>query len=167
VKHAGAAYQRWIVTFGGAGMSPLAPGTAGSLAGTIVLYALHMLMPDFLSWQAILLGVMAIASFLCVRLGRWTIEYYGRKDPGACVLDEVAGMAVTMLLLPMSGAWHGTLTFAAACMAFRMFDVLKPWPCRRLERFPNGWGILADDLAAGVYANIVCQIVLRKLIGVH
>jgi len=146
-------------------MSPVAPGTAGSLAACVVLFALRVgVHPEGATWQAIVLAMLVLACGLAVALGPWGISYFGRKDPGGFVLDEVAGVALTMLFQPMIG-WRGVWTFVLVFVAFRIFDVIKPWPCKRLEKLPAGWGILADDLAAAVYANIVCRLVLIFVFG--
>jgi phosphatidylglycerophosphatase A len=162
-------WRRWVVTFGGSGMSPVAPGTAGSLAATvvlaIVLYALNGAghSPTALDpvWNALLVIGILLFGGLCVALGRWTKDYYGRKDPGACVLDEAAGICLTALFVPIHPAGHGYWTLLAVLVAFRVFDISKLPPARQLERLPEGWGILLDDLAAAVYANVVCQILFR------
>ena len=100
---------------------------------------------------------------LCVGLGRWATEYYGRKDPGSCVLDEGAGICLTALCLPIYPGWRECWALLAVFVAFRLFDITKLPPAKRLERLPHGWGILMDDLAAAVYANVVCQAVVRFL----
>ena len=152
--------RKSIVTFFGAGLSPVAPGTAGSLATTVVLYGIALLGPPAWAWQAVLSAGIWTASVLMVALGPWAVAHFGREDPQPVVLDEVAGVCLTALLLPMRGP-HGIVTLVAAFAAFRLFDVTKPPPARQLERLPAGWGILCDDLAAAVYANLVCQAVLR------
>ena len=76
------------------------------------------------------------------------------------VLDEVAGICLSNLFLPVVSL----KSIAMAFVAFRIFDVIKPPPCRQLETLPAGWGILCDDLAAAVYANILCQIVVRMVL---
>ena len=76
-------------------------------------------------------------------------------------LDEAAGICLTLLLLPPRDGWGLFFTLAVAFAAFRLFDVTKPPPARALEKLPAGWGILCDDLAAAVYANLLCQILLR------
>ncbi len=154
--------RKLIVTFGGSGLSPVAPGTTGSLAAVVVLYAIALRNPPFWAWQAILIVGLLAASALMVALGRWIEVYFGRKDPQPVVLDEVAGICLTALLLPLRGT-HGIVTLLAVLAAFRLFDVTKPPPARQLERLPAGWGILCDDLAAAVYANFVCQLGLRLL----
>lgn len=156
------AWKRWIVTLLGSGMSPVAPGTAGSLLATLILVLLHhhVLPPGQLAWQLTLVFTLLLYSALCVILGPWTHRYYVRKDPGACVLDEAAGISLTALFVPIASPW----AFPAIFFSFRLFDILKPPPARQLESLPAGWGILLDDLAAAVYANLVCQIVLRYLL---
>ena len=152
--------RKLIVTFFGAGLSPVAPGTAGSLATAAVLYAVAAFDPSNIAWQAVLLGGLATSSVLNVILGPWAVAHFGREDPQPVVIDEVAGICLTAVLLPAVGP-HRLWTIVAAFAAFRLFDVTKPPPARQLERLPAGWGILCDDLAAAVYANLLCQIVLR------
>ena len=160
-------WPRWIVTFGGAGLSPVAPGTAGSIAATFVLLLAYQ--PIYhanpsqaaLGFAVLLLAGLALSGALCVALGRWTADHFGRKDPGACVLDEAAGICLTALFCPIYPAWHEARALLVALVCFRIFDVLKPPPARRLERLPEGWGILMDDLMAGLYANLASQLVLR------
>jgi phosphatidylglycerophosphatase A len=113
-----------------------------------------------LLWNAILAAGILVYGALCVAFGQWATEYYGRKDPGACVLDEGAGICLTALFLPLNpGSEYWAL--GAVFVAFRVFDILKPPPAKQLERLPYGWGILLDDLAAAVYANLVCQFLMR------
>jgi phosphatidylglycerophosphatase A len=148
-------WQLLVVTLCGAGLLRPAPGTWGSLAATLFLWGEYRLNDKY--W----LGVKAPWSSVLVSnvwLGKWIVEYFGKDDPGACVIDEGAGICLTLLGLPMARPW---ITFALAFAAFRLFDVLKPPPARQLERLPLGWGILLDDLAAAVYANLLCQIILR------
>jgi phosphatidylglycerophosphatase A len=104
---------------------------------------------------------VVLFSVMCVWLGPWTYRRYGRKDPGQCVLDEGAGVCLTGLFLPLGAGWRPMYALVLAFFVFRIFDVLKPWPCRKLEGLPGGWGILVDDLMAAVYANVACQVVLR------
>jgi phosphatidylglycerophosphatase A len=154
------AWKRWIVTLLGSGMLPFAPGTFGSLLATFILILLHHhVIPrqDDLTWNLTLVITLVLYSALCVILGPWTHRYYAKKDPGPCVLDEAAGISLTALFVPMKAPW----TFVAVFVTFRVFDILKPPPARQLEKLPAGWGILLDDLAAAVYANVTCQILLR------
>jgi phosphatidylglycerophosphatase A len=147
---------------GGAGMSPVGPGTAGSLATCVLLILVYRFAGfSFWIWNFILFALVVSFSLAAVMLGDWAIGFYGRKDPGAFVLDEAGGICLTMLLLPVYVEWREGVAIGAAFVAFRIFDIAKPWPCRKLETLPAGWGILMDDLMAGVYANVLCQIALR------
>jgi phosphatidylglycerophosphatase A len=147
----------WIVTLGGAGLLKPAPGTWGSLAAILCLFGLHAISSDQAWPVELVIGILVLGT-ANVRLGKWIVAYFGRSDPGSCVVDEGAGICLTLLGLPMGRPWA---TFAAAFIAFRVFDILKPPPATQLEHLPLGWGILMDDLAAAVYANLLCQIVLR------
>jgi phosphatidylglycerophosphatase A len=157
---------KWIVTFFGAGLSPIAPGTVGSLLATVLLYAAFLLAggPVFFTWQVILIIALAVFCALSVGFGPWAVACFGKKDPQPFVLDEVAGICLTNLLLPVSTDWHEAIILAVAFLVFRVFDIAKPPPARQLETLPLGWGILLDDLAAAVYANLVCQILFRVLL---
>jgi phosphatidylglycerophosphatase A len=161
--------RQWIVTFGGAGKSPVAPGTVGSLATAAVIFLIFLIWRSFwlnnpILFQGMLIAGILFASFGMVRLGPWAVEFFGRKDPGPVVLDEVAGLCLTMLLLPLRADSRELWIVLMAFVSFRLFDVTKPPPCRLLEKLPMGWGILMDDLMAGVYANLLCQVVTRLLV---
>ena len=141
----------WLVTLGGAGLLPGAPGTWGSAATAVVLY-----FTGTSTW--ILLAGLILCSAVCLIWGAWAQEFFGRKDPGPVVADEGAGICLTMLLQPPH-RW----ALVAGFLAFRLFDITKPPPVRQLEKLPAGWGILADDLAAAVYANLLCRFALGWL----
>lgn len=133
----------FVLSAFGCGFGPLVPGTYGSLAGL----AVALLLPAS-SWHlGIGVGVV-VASALTVLLGPGAIRAAGRKDPQQVVMDEVAGMMLALLLVP------GPSPMEAGCgfLFFRAFDILKPPPARQLERLPAGWGILLDDLVAGLFA---------------
>jgi len=153
--------RKWIVTFGGAGMLPGAPGTAGSFAAALLLYLISRATDDPRTFNAIVMACLIASCAATVALGAWSIEFFGRKDPGPVVLDEVAGVCLTMLFQPVATGNRMLMTVGAAFLMFRIFDILKPPPCRKLEALPAGWGILTDDLMAGIYANVACQILLR------
>ena len=129
-----------IATFFGLGFIPLAPGTAASLA------ALPILGP-FKSSPAFFLPLMGSLGILAV----WSCGLYARqikqKDPQSAVIDEVFGMGLALAALPDSG-WREML---AAFVLFRAFDVMKPFPLRKLETLPGGWGIISDDAGAAIY----------------
>jgi phosphatidylglycerophosphatase A len=157
-----------VVTLLGAGHSPVASGTVGSFVACILLGLVLWGLPrdstgapSFWAWNTTLLVGVIVFSAVCVWLGPWTYARYGRKDPGQCVLDEGAGVCLTALFLPIGPGWRAAYALMAAFFMFRVFDVLKPPPARQLERLPQGWGILMDDLAAAVYANLACQLLLR------
>lgn len=157
-------WRELVLTFFGAGKSPKAPGTMGSLGATLLIALLHLI-PGLtrVHWNVTLLCGCLLSCVAMVMLGPWAVNHYGTKDPQPVVLDEVAAVFLTMLFVPMFGDWRGWLIIFVAFVAFRAFDITKPPPCNLLERLPHGWGILCDDLMAGVYANIVCQVVARFL----
>ena len=136
---------RWLVVTGlGAGASPLAPGTAGSALaiGVVILLDACTSLPW---WYPAVLA--AVASILCVLLGPWISARWQKQDPGAVVIDELAGQWVAVAVMLRSD--HLITTYVAAFFLFRLLDILKPFGIRRLERLPLGWGVLLDDLAAG------------------
>lgn len=144
-----ATLARWLATGLGSGYAPFAPGTAGSAAGLLLFWPLARV-------SSPVQVAMCVALFLTgtAASGRVAREV-GRKDPGLVVVDEVLGMWVTLLALPF--------TFQVAVLGFVLFralDVWKPWPARALESLPGGWGIMADDAAAGVYANLLVRVAL-------
>lgn len=139
------ALGRAIGTGFGSGLSPVAPGTAGSLAAVILYYLLTRAFTDPIAQQTLLIALIA-AGF---PLGVWAtglLVTAENNDPGRAVWDEFVGMWLTCLLLPPTLPW-----LLSAFIAFRFFDVIKPWPAAQLERLPGGWGIMADDVAAGIY----------------
>jgi phosphatidylglycerophosphatase A len=129
-----------IATWFGCGLVPKAPGTMGSL-GAIPLYLL------LAREGRIGVGVGAVA---VTGIGIWAASVVarevGKKDPQIVVIDEVAGMLVTMLPA-REIAWP---SIVAGFLLFRLFDVIKPWPVRRLEALHGGWGIVLDDIGAGL-----------------
>jgi len=110
--------------------------------------------------------VAVLASVACVAWGRFAESAFGRKDPSQCTIDEWAGQAITFIMLPMgSSMWELLLVVAVAFVAFRVFDIVKPPPARQMEKLPAGWGVLMDDVFAGIYANTTAQIMLRLGFG--
>jgi phosphatidylglycerophosphatase A len=138
---------RLLATGFGSGYSPFAPGTAGSVVGLVLFWPMAALGWPF---QAAVCAVVSLAGALAAT---HVADRVGLKDPGIVVVDEIVGMWVTLMGLPF-----GPVTAAAGFVLFRVMDVFKPWPARDLERLPGGWGIVADDLAAGVYANLLLRV---------
>ncbi len=111
--------------------------------------------------SSIVMIVIALTgSVVCVVFAPAVIEAAGEKDPRRIVVDEVAGQAVTFIGVSAIGNKEILIVTILGFLAFRVFDIIKPWPCRKLEKFDKGWGILADDLMAGVYAAVVLQILI-------
>ena len=138
-----------IATAIGAGYAPVAPGTFGSAVGLLLWLAL----PN-IHWLQLL--AILVVSVVGIWSGSVAEHHFERRDPGQVVVDEVAGMMVTLAFNPVAGfAW-----LAAAFVLFRASDIIKPFPVNRLERLPGGLGIMADDLAAGVYANLALRLLL-------
>ncbi len=135
-----------VATALGAGYAPKAPGTFGSAVGLL----LWLMLPHVLWIQlAVILGVAVVGSWS----GTVAEEHFKRSDPGEVVVDEVAGMMVTLVLNSAGGfGW-----MLVAFLLFRAFDIVKPFPVRHFERLPGGIGIMADDLMAGVYANLALR----------
>ncbi|MGO8788170.1 MAG: phosphatidylglycerophosphatase A [Terriglobia bacterium] len=145
----------WIATAGGAGYFPIAPGTAGSLVGVAVVVGLAQLPLH----RGAAIGVLAAASLALGALGVWAAgeaeEFFGRTDPGQVVVDEVVGQMLTFLLLP-----HATWKWlVGGFLLFRVFDIVKPFPARQAERIPRGWGIMLDDVFAGLYGMAVLAVI--------
>jgi len=161
--------KRMLTSCFGLGRLPIAPGTWGSLPPVIIFG----LMSHFGASPAIISNVMVAlvlaGSFVCVQFAPAAIAATGKNDPGEVVADEFAGQALTFLFSPFLVMGQATpqqiwITVFAGFMLFRLFDISKPWPIRKLEKYPAGWGILADDLLAGVFAWIVLQICIRVFI---
>lgn len=138
----------WILSCGGLGLVPGVPGTYGTLAGVAAV---------LLTGERVIAQVALLA--VAVVLGLWLIPVVqrdlGRNDPPQVVLDEVAGALVTFLGLPLTPP-----VLLAGFVAFRFLDIVKPPPIRRLERLPGAAGVLADDLAAGLVANLLLRLLI-------
>jgi phosphatidylglycerophosphatase A len=157
------AVRKLAVTGLGTGYLPVMPGTWGSAgAAGAYLLAIRALGASAVPVAAAMAALAAVAGAACVAFGRFAEEAFGRKDPRQCVADEWAGQALAYLLLPLGTVWADHLVAAAVGLFyFRVMDILKPPPARRLERLPRGWGVLLDDLVAGLYANVAAQVSLR------
>lgn len=144
-----------LATWFGSGLSPKAPGTAGSVA-SLVLWAPLVLLDT--SWWVRLLVTVAV--FV---VGTWASEAMVKvrgEDPQLVVIDEVAGMGVTLLL---AGAGWPQLVLGFLC--FRLFDIWKPWPVRVADaKIGGGFGVMFDDVLAGVYALLVLTLIERQVL---
>jgi phosphatidylglycerophosphatase A len=139
-----------IATFG-VGFLPLIPGTFGSLVGVGIFLLLSS------SFVVVLLSILVL-TFSGFWAASRTEELSGRKDPGKVVVDEVAGQMIA--LLPLTLFSVSTSAVIVSFMLFRLFDIVKPYPAGRLEALKGGFGIMCDDLVAGVYAAIITSIIL-------
>ena len=144
----GLAWQKLVGSCFGLGLSPVAPGTVGTLGGVALAWAL---VPTGEYFPVAIAACAALLYAVGRWFGDWAERDAGGKDPQWFVLDEVLGYLVTV-------AWWlppTPLALAVGFAAFRLFDVTKPPPVRRLERYGGGDGILLDDVMAGVYAFVV------------
>ncbi len=133
-----------LATGFGAGLSPVAPGTAGTLVGILICLCSYPLSGSFR-----FLFVVAISAVSIYVAGQ-AETLYGKTDDQRIVIDEIAGFQVAMLPVTITG-----LHLCLAFVLFRIFDIWKPFPLERLQNFPGGWGVVADDLGAGVYGGLI------------
>ena len=145
----------FIATAGYCGYFPIAPGTVGSAAG-LVVYLLVWWTRSPIVEVALIAAAFALGTWASTHAER----YFGGIDPGPVVVDEVLGMLVTLAFIP--AGWSAML---AGFVLFRVFDVIKPVPADRLEKFHGGFGIMADDAMAGVYANLALRLAMWLLPG--
>lgn len=141
---------RVLATFFGLGLAPLVPGTVASAAAALLFkFSLHSL-----AWP--LYGLMVLIIFFAgaAASDRYAVEL-GRPDPGRIVIDEVCGQLIALAFLP-----PGWPAVAVSFALFRFFDIIKPGPIRKLEKLPGGWGIMADDVAAGLAAAVLARLVV-------
>lgn len=136
-------------------MIPQAPGTFGSLLGPPLVWCAQQLVPSV--WGHFAIGVLLI--LLGVPICNAGARRLGTKDPGAVVYDEIAAFFVVFALVDVS--WKSA---GFGFLLFRLFDITKPWPIRRLEKLPAGWGVMADDLQAGLYAGIFLFVLMRWML---
>jgi phosphatidylglycerophosphatase A len=157
-----------IATALGLGYIPIAPGTFGSLAGLVVL-----------CWSALtatgsrILLLHLVVAFIVAAIGVWSADraaiFWQQKDPQRVVIDEVSGQHLTLLLGIAAPLWRGPQPISHFVLSwkylvvgfilFRVFDIWKPFPVRDAESLPGGWGIMADDWVAGLYAALGLWIV--------
>jgi phosphatidylglycerophosphatase A len=150
-----------VATFFGSGLGKPGPGTWGSVAATLIFTAVAFLLHPA---PQTLLGLTVAGIILSIALGvpaaTIAARESGRKDPGFVVIDEVAGVWITLLGAVFHPDWQHILV---ALLLFRVFDIWKPFPIRHLEKLPEGWGIVFDDVAAGLYAWAVLVLLNKWL----
>jgi phosphatidylglycerophosphatase A len=157
VRHAKRTLWAWtIATFFGAGVWKPGPGTAGSIAAALIWWLAGHFIPDLTTLQ--LAWITAAAALLLLAIGipaaATVARESGHKDPQIVVADEAVGQWITLIAAPAS--WQFALI---GLVLFRLFDITKPPPIRKIEHLPEGWGIMLDDVGAGIYAFIVMQII--------
>lgn len=141
----------WLATWFGCGYWPWGPGTVGSLAALVIAIFLHEF---FSSGRFTLLAMCVILAAPAVWASTRAARLMNDPDPGGVVVDEVLGQWVALLGAAVL-VWK---SFVAAFVLFRIFDIWKPWPVHSLEKLPEGAGIVADDVAAGLYAALILYI---------
>ena len=156
----------------GVGYAPLAPGTFGSAVGVGLYLLLGAISERVLAYGAahgwtterlassrmtLMLLVVALVTIVGVWAASQTEKLLGRKDPGIVVVDEVAGQLIAFLFVPFNSGW---LVILVGFGLFRLFDIWKPYPIRRLEMLESGLGIMADDVLAGIYAAILMSLLV-------
>ena len=150
----GARKTRWawlLATFFGAGRMKPGPGTYGSLAAVLLWFgAAHLFHPDRLALALATVVAALLITLIGIPASTIVARESGRQDPGFVVIDEVAGQWIA--LIAVRPDWQHA---ALALVLFRLFDIWKPWPIRRLEALPAGTGIMLDDVAAGLLALAV------------
>ncbi len=133
----------FLATGFGSGLSPFAPGTAGTLVGVLIC-ALCLPMP----WILRLFFVLVLLA-LSIYIAGQAEKIYQKKDDQRIVIDEIIGFQITMLPAAIN-----IPSLCAGFVLFRIFDILKPFPVRNMQGFPGGWGVVIDDVAAGIYAGM-------------
>ena len=134
----------FLATGFGSGLAPFAPGTMGTLVGVLICL---LCLP--LPWPMRLLIVIALSALSIYVAGRAEIIYQ-KKDDQRIVIDEIIGIQITMLPVAIT-----ILHLCVGFVLFRIFDILKPFPINNLQRLPGGWGVVIDDVAAGIYVGVI------------
>ncbi len=149
----------WPITTFGLGYCRPFPGTWGSIPTVLVAATLIALgqgpHQSPLIYLPVMLAILIFFSAACIMQGDRAEARFGKKDPSQVVADETAGQAIPLLWLPsvaFDKPLHAAATLFAAFVLFRLCDIIKPWPIRTVQRVPGGWGILIDDLMAGLLA---------------
>jgi len=175
-RRAASDYVALAIATCGVGYFPIAPGTMGSMVGVLIYVVLRFYTGKVFATffrgdsllrfdpQPIFFAVEAIVIVLITLIGIWAASRVERleqkKDPGKVVIDEVAGQLITLLPIPLTVVGPTWLWILLAFFLFRGFDIVKPYPVRRLEKLESGLGIVIDDVAAGAYAAAVLAIII-------
>jgi phosphatidylglycerophosphatase A len=146
-------FQLILATGFGSGLFPFASGTAGS-AVAVALYFLFFPILSPAHWLLGLLFLLA-ATAIAIQCSDRAEQIFQKKDDGRVVIDEFIGQWIALYLIPL--VWW---TPIAAFFLFRLFDIVKPFPANQLQQVRGGWGIVLDDLVAGIYSNLVLQLIL-------
>jgi len=142
--------NRLIATLFFSGYAPIAPGTAGTAVVAVLYWLFFLVSPPLgvVGWLVVLLVAFAVGVYTADKAApEWG------KDPGQVVVDEGVGFLFTVALLP-TDIW----TVIVAFFVFRVLDIIKPPPARQLEALPGGWGIVVDDVVAGIYGNLLIRL---------
>jgi phosphatidylglycerophosphatase A len=140
-----------LATWFGCGYFPWGPGTLGSLAALAIAVAVNARLGGT---RQFLLAVSLMLLMPAIWAATKAAHYVGKKDPGLVVVDEVLGQWVTLL----GATVFNPVSFATGLVLFRIFDIWKPWPVRQFEKWQDGYGIVADDIAAGLYGAVILYI---------
>ncbi len=161
--------KRLLTSCFGLGWLPLAPGSWGSLLPTFIFGLMALLGAPAVSISVVMAALVVFGSVVCIKFSPAVIALTGKSDPSEVVADEVAGQALTFLAVPL---FMTTFSFKQLCavtilgyLLYRAFDSVKPWPIHKLEKLPEGWGILADDLMAAVYAAVALAVCIKLWIA--
>lgn len=144
-------FHNFIATGFGSGYSPIAPGTAGALLAMLIWWGYSLLFSHCISIPVLTFIVIVVFTFA----GVWSssvVEKYWGEDPSRVVVDEMVGTWIALLAVPEGAHWGYML---ATFVLFRFFDIVKPLGVRKMESLPSGFGIMADDILAGIYGFIV------------
>lgn len=168
--------EQLVTTFGLGRMRP-APGTWGSMPPAALALAMLWEGASYEAYHWVLALVAVVSGGACIVFGVWTEHRFRRKDPSECVADETCAQCLPLMFWPRewfescqctggacgAGCWRAVLSVGVCFVLFRVLDIIKPWPGRRLERWPYGWGVLADDISSGLYALFAAQVATRLL----
>ena len=146
-----------ISTFG-VGYLPVMPGTYGSLVAVGIFLGFTQLVKGNALVALVLVSIVAV-TFAGIWAASRTEELSGRKDPGKVVVDEVAGQLISLFPLTLLVHWS-IVAVIVSFILFRFFDIVKPYPARRLEALKGGFGVMCDDLIAGIYAAAITSIIV-------